>query len=914
MTQQQYYSIPQQVTGYPILPDSVTVILPEESTNLVLNPSVETNMTGYTALGGATAIARVISHQRRGVYGIEVTPAAGVDAGVYNNGTTTVTGTVYTLSLDFLGVIGDTYRLRIYTNAGVVVAQSDIIDGKDFWQRPYFTYTETAGGANQRLAVMRLNGGSVIPFYVDGFQLEALDHNTTYIDGDQAPITPGRQEYFWNGVVHASTSYRIQDTRAGGREVTLNSLGFEVMSIVGWGHPTISNISTEMNLGGSSYQNTIVKERLITVSGSFQANDFRDLMKKRAAVLDAVSPFKTTQKQPLKLGYHSMQGCEDVKPPVYFQVSYESGLEGIIDNPASENVGIVFKEYLPGGFEDGERAIELMPFELIEGSLLFMRQDKNSGEWINAGGSFETNATEEIYAIAESQNKTMYIGGLFVGNILEFNQDTLASSTLGAGGNNTVYTIFIAKNGLVYMGGDFTSMNAAAHTRISVYDPVSATFATFGTGMNSTVRSIIVTKNNLICAGGAFTTANGVAVNYFTYWDATAATFVAIGAGLNGIVYDMWLDNDGTTIWIAGAFTTANGVAANTVCRFNSLTLAFETGYATGLANTLSNSICETVNGDVYCLHNTTVTNGVPYKLDGQSWVSVPNFPFVTSNKIRPHKYDSGVYINRTTTVDDTEAFTNYINGAFYETQEHGLSGISCTSIYETDKYIYLGLSKLVLTIYLMSVSAFTDVGISDYEKAIPNYKIFGPAVVKYISNQVANKKIYMNYVLGDGEYVNINLLNSSIIDSNGNNKIGELLPISQFSNFDFSSEYPRSGIYIFYGAAVYNDANGQIDPYGISTPGFSASDDYVLYAKITKPGMIYYLELYDDAARTNIVAISSGYTAPDIQDITELFGSGYNGWVNLPGASAVDSDIEIHFGHAHMLWSPMYRSIDEVL
>ena len=50
------------------LPDWFSVVIPEETRNLVTNPSVEVDTTGYTLVGAGVVIARTIDEQRRGAY------------------------------------------------------------------------------------------------------------------------------------------------------------------------------------------------------------------------------------------------------------------------------------------------------------------------------------------------------------------------------------------------------------------------------------------------------------------------------------------------------------------------------------------------------------------------------------------------------------------------------------------------------------------------------------------------------------------------------------------------------------------------------------------------------------------------------------------------------------------------------
>jgi hypothetical protein len=76
-------------------------ISPEATTNLVNNPSFEDSADGWTAIAGA--IAQTADEQAVGLYSGEVTPAAGVDDGVYFAITLAV-DTEYTFSVSVKGV------------------------------------------------------------------------------------------------------------------------------------------------------------------------------------------------------------------------------------------------------------------------------------------------------------------------------------------------------------------------------------------------------------------------------------------------------------------------------------------------------------------------------------------------------------------------------------------------------------------------------------------------------------------------------------------------------------------------------------------------------------------------------------------------------------------------------------------
>src|SRR5687768_1054745 len=103
---QRHRIIPTAPDGYALDPvrGLFSVVIPEATTNLVTNPSVETATTGWTAVGGS--IARSTTQQRRGVYSLAVTPTSGTTDGVYFGTVSLTSGTTYTASVDVYGAPG----------------------------------------------------------------------------------------------------------------------------------------------------------------------------------------------------------------------------------------------------------------------------------------------------------------------------------------------------------------------------------------------------------------------------------------------------------------------------------------------------------------------------------------------------------------------------------------------------------------------------------------------------------------------------------------------------------------------------------------------------------------------------------------------------------------------------------------
>ena len=85
------------------------IVVPEAEINLVTNPSLETAVTGYSAVGGT--VARVATQSRRGSYSLEIDPTTGVNDGAFFGTVSLVSGQTYTFAVDVKGVSGIPYRI-----------------------------------------------------------------------------------------------------------------------------------------------------------------------------------------------------------------------------------------------------------------------------------------------------------------------------------------------------------------------------------------------------------------------------------------------------------------------------------------------------------------------------------------------------------------------------------------------------------------------------------------------------------------------------------------------------------------------------------------------------------------------------------------------------------------------------------
>lgn len=183
--------------------------------------------------------------------------------------------------------------------------------------------------------------------------------------------------------------------------------------------------------------------------------------------------------------------------------------------------------------------------------------------------------------------------------------------TPSSGANNTIYSVEVQTNGTILIGGDFTSFNGTTRNRIARVNTNGTLDTGFnpGTGANSSVNSIVTNSEGLIVMGGAFTTLNGTARNYIGALNANGSlnsTFNptnGASALINRIIVS------GNKLIIGGTFTSYNGILRNRITRTlanGNIDISFNA--STG-ANDVVNSIAIQSNGKVIAVGNFTTYN-----------------------------------------------------------------------------------------------------------------------------------------------------------------------------------------------------------------------------------------------------------------------------------------------------------------
>jgi hypothetical protein len=205
------------------------MVMDTAGTNLFPNPSLETNTTSFSAVGGTTLTrSNTAGHQWIGAYGLRVQKTTAVT----NDGVETAqisgftAGQVVTLSAYVCGLGGaQTLRLTAVDNAtSPVTTNGQQFTAENSWTRYSVSATIGAGGTSIKLQIRTTGALATMDFAVDGVQFEVSPYPTSYMDGDQSGSNSWGL-YAWTGTAHASTS-----TRGAGTSF-LNPLSSNVFSI-----------------------------------------------------------------------------------------------------------------------------------------------------------------------------------------------------------------------------------------------------------------------------------------------------------------------------------------------------------------------------------------------------------------------------------------------------------------------------------------------------------------------------------------------------------------------------------------------------------------------------------------------------------------------------------------------------------
>lgn len=751
--------LPPIPSGYP-LDDVFSVLVPVARTNLIANPSLETNTTGWTAVGGS--IARSATQQYHGAYSLAVTPTAGTSDGCYYGTVTLTLGQLYAVSAKVYGQAGVTYKISVATTGGAdLAAYQFVATGR--WQWVWIYWQEPTGAA-RRVYITKVNSSDTHVFYIDGAQVEAINAGetvSTYLDGDQQGLVPNQYPapYGWNGTPHASTSYRTALTRSGGQVMRLKDYGFVLLAIVGLGLATPQNVTLDYaQLDGGQDVYTRKPARQFALVGQFRAGSYFELRENRSAVASVLDRDAAALDQPLVLLHAPEDGCGNTLADTARLIGkYAGGLGGNTATISGEGASLQFQQQIPLVLSDREQ-----------------------------GAAFAVQTT-----IANA-------------NYILYRSAAGVWSALGTGASGgSVYTIAQGLDGRLYVGGDFTSMGGVANTRaIAVYDLVAGTWAALGTGgttAGDTVNDIQIAPNGDVWAIGDFQNLGGVAAadnvarwdgaawngvgtppgavsasvpvrsafdasgnfyyvrlaNAVYKWNGAAWSTVGVPAGGAAVASNVVRGPDGR-IYVGGSFTSVSAVSATNIAAYDPVagTWAALAGTIPSVANMLAWGIDGNLSagGPWATASSLWRFNGVEWGevgAVGASGETVYALGVIPNGQI----YLGGTFstINGVALADSAAVWT----GSVATPLDVALPGAA--SVYAATATrnggVVIGYSTNGSAIVPAATTTITNAGTA---RSYPTITIKGPASgtarVYQIANTTTGKNVYLNYTINAGE------------------------------------------------------------------------------------------------------------------------------------------------------------------
>jgi hypothetical protein len=750
-------------------PGFFSIVVPIARTNEVTNPSLETNTTGYTAVGGS--IARSTAQSYHGAYSLAVTPTAALTDGAYYGTISMTAGQVRAISCKWLGAAGVKYKLSVATTGGVdLVARRFVATGRWQWVWLYWVETSTT---TRRIYFTKDSNTSTAPFYIDGVQSEVINAGetvSTYIDGDQAGLLPNQfpYPYRWNGTPHASTSTRDVTTRAGGYVMNLDRFRFKLMGYAGLGITLVANIASAGGAtDGSTFQATIASSRNVAIRGRFEASTPEQLDRQRSDLYSVIGPDSATPRQSVALQYQRFKGDMEVGDFGRIVASYQSGLEQNTNGMPAEEATITFTQYLPAIFTN-ESGVSLGVRASLANANAVLRRTAD-GVW----HTLSTGLNGPAYAIAEHPNGTIYVVGDFTdagGSGADFAAiynpltDTFSvvksATSIGA----IVRDVAISPNGIVYFVGDFINADGNANAdRIVAYDPVANTFAALGTGGNGILTAVAVGIDGQVYAGAlnAATDLGGVAnTNGAGRWDGAAWNAMTTGLD-NGAVLDILVD--GADIYYVGTFTGMSAVAnTNRQARWDG---SAWNSLVSGTTNGDIYSVVKGPNGLLYMGGAFTTIGGVA--ANRHAAYNKTSFSVLgtgVDNIVHTQAFDASgmLYLGGEFTAANgialPDAFARW-NGSTYLNTDVDVPGIGTviTSIAPArDGSVYVGFFATGTA----GVSSVTSVVTTGTARTYPTVTFYGPAAgfttIYQITNATIGRVIFFNLVINPSEIVTL--------------------------------------------------------------------------------------------------------------------------------------------------------------
>lgn len=183
------------------------------------------------------------------------------------------------------------------------------------------------------------------------------------------------------------------------------------------------------------------------------------------------------------------------------------------------------------------------------------------------GVQSQPQSSMQVFALAVLEGR-LYVGGSFpmaggvtASSLASWDPALSTWSALGAGlgGLSPWVWALAVMDGKLYAGGRFETAGGHDAHHIACWDPSHSTWSALGAGIDGTYSTVhaLAAREGRLYVGGNFFVAGGVVVNRIACWDPAAAMWSAMGTGMNDPVWALTFLED--TLHLGGSFTTAGG-------------------------------------------------------------------------------------------------------------------------------------------------------------------------------------------------------------------------------------------------------------------------------------------------------------------------------------------------------------------
>jgi len=165
------------------------------------------------------------------------------------------------------------------------------------------------------------------------------------------------------------------------------------------------------------------------------------------------------------------------------------------------------------------------------------------------------------------------IGGQARNNIVAFDAATGATTAWNPGANEDVRSLAVS-GGVVYAGGDFTSIGGEPRNHIAAIDPVTGAATSWNPSANVNVHAMAV-SGGIVYAGGGFTIIGGQARSHIAAIDAVTGVATSWNPGASGSNFSSVVSTLAVSegvVYAGGYFTTIGGQARNYIAAIDAAT------------------------------------------------------------------------------------------------------------------------------------------------------------------------------------------------------------------------------------------------------------------------------------------------------------------------------------------------------